>query len=158
MCIRDSVYLELAIQNHEWNQWSTCFFLPNITLPERPYLGFSASTGDVTDAHDIVSISTNSIVYTSHASKEFVAERNRFFKDREKAAKGKSWFGWLFGSGKKSEKSYTPPPPPRPRASSSFIGGFFSFIGWLLRWAIILAFIGAAAAFAMHYILSLIHI
>lgn len=147
------VYLELAIQNHEWNQWSTCFFLPNITLPERPYLGFSASTGEVTDAHDIVSISTNSIVYTSRTSQEFIAERSRFFKDQEKKeAKSKSWFSWLFGSGKEGKKSYTPPPPPpRPRSESSFIGGFFSFIGWLLRWAIILAVIGAVAAFAMHY-------
>lgn len=37
-------------------RWSTCFYVPDVYLPEGYYLGFSAATGDLADNHDIVSV------------------------------------------------------------------------------------------------------
>lgn len=34
------------------DDWSDCFTLKDISLPTNPFIGFSAMTGDVTDAHE----------------------------------------------------------------------------------------------------------
>lgn len=36
------------------DDWTPCFTLKNVTLPEVPFLGFSALTGDVSDEHEYV--------------------------------------------------------------------------------------------------------
>lgn len=36
------------------DDWSDCFYVENITLPNNVFLGFSAMTGDVSDAHEYV--------------------------------------------------------------------------------------------------------
>jgi hypothetical protein len=36
------------------DDWSDCMHLKNVALPDAPYLGFSAMTGDVSDAHEYV--------------------------------------------------------------------------------------------------------
>ena len=36
------------------NEWSNCFTLKDISLPENPYIGLTAMTGDVSDAHEYV--------------------------------------------------------------------------------------------------------
>ncbi|KAG0048004.1 hypothetical protein BGZ83_007063 [Gryganskiella cystojenkinii] len=51
-------HLNLKIQTKFWDQWDDCFTLSDVKLPEHPYLGFSAHTGEVHDNHDIVSVST----------------------------------------------------------------------------------------------------
>ncbi|SCZ90739.1 BZ3500_MvSof-1268-A1-R1_Chr1-3g02202 [Microbotryum saponariae] len=56
-------FTELAIQHDKWDQWTTCFVLDGFELPANPFLGFSALTGDVSDAHDIISITTSNIAY-----------------------------------------------------------------------------------------------
>lgn len=149
--IRD-LYLELAIQNHEWNHWSTCFLVPNVTLPHEPYLGLSASTGDVTDFHDIVSISTNGIVYSGSSSPFLKAERKRIFKHvEEEERRRNSWFSWLFGSREKPSQQAQP----APTASSSERSFFFtllSTIAWLFRWALTLAIIAGIVMFGLRYL------
>jgi hypothetical protein len=35
-------------------EWSNCFTLDGISLPPNPYIGLSAMTGDVSDAHEYV--------------------------------------------------------------------------------------------------------
>ena len=40
------------------DDWSDCFHIKNLVLPITPYLGFTAMTGDVSDAHEYV-ISSN---------------------------------------------------------------------------------------------------
>ncbi|CAG8462799.1 12165_t:CDS:2 [Ambispora leptoticha] len=55
-------YLELKLQYKEWDQWEPCFTIPNVTLPTVFYLGFTALTGDVSDNHDIVSVTTNNLI------------------------------------------------------------------------------------------------
>jgi mannose-binding lectin 2 len=37
------------------DEWTDCFTVKGISLPAAPYLGFSAMTGDVSDAHEYVS-------------------------------------------------------------------------------------------------------
>jgi hypothetical protein len=34
------------------DDWTPCFTLKNVSLPEVPFLGFSALTGDVSDDHE----------------------------------------------------------------------------------------------------------
>ncbi|KAL7418348.1 hypothetical protein Q5752_006806 [Cryptotrichosporon argae] len=58
--------LQLKLHTKKWDEWVTCFEI-EADLPDNPYLGFSALTGDVSDNHDIVSIST----YSATLSKEF---------------------------------------------------------------------------------------
>ena len=36
------------------DDWTDCFTIPNLKLPDAPYLGFSAETGDVFDNHEYV--------------------------------------------------------------------------------------------------------
>ncbi|KAG9307331.1 hypothetical protein G9A89_017159 [Geosiphon pyriformis] len=55
-------YLELKLQYKAWDQWESCFTLPNVTLPNIVYLGFTALTGEVSDNHDIISVTTNNII------------------------------------------------------------------------------------------------
>lgn len=42
---------ELACLGDEWTE---CFTVWDITLPNTPYLGFTAMTGDVSDNHEYV--------------------------------------------------------------------------------------------------------
>ena len=35
-------------------EWSNCFTLKDISLPQNPYVGLTAMTGDVSDAHEYV--------------------------------------------------------------------------------------------------------
>ncbi|KAG6872511.1 hypothetical protein C0995_009201 [Termitomyces sp. Mi166 len=44
------------------DEWTDCFHVKNISLPTNPFLGFSAMTGDVSDAHDIVTVTTYSAI------------------------------------------------------------------------------------------------
>lgn len=56
-------FLEVLVQHDKWDEWDHCFTVSNYTLPENVFLGFSAHTGEVSDAHDILSVSTNGLVY-----------------------------------------------------------------------------------------------
>ncbi|TCD65570.1 hypothetical protein EIP91_002490 [Steccherinum ochraceum] len=59
-------YLDVKIQYKAWDEWSDCFTINGADiLPLAPYLGFSALTGDVFDAHDIISVTTHSAVLSN---------------------------------------------------------------------------------------------
>jgi mannose-binding lectin 2 len=58
-------FVDVKIQYKAWDDWSDCFRIDNIVLPNNLYVGFSAMTGDVFDAHDIISVSTNSAILSS---------------------------------------------------------------------------------------------
>ncbi|KAG9084214.1 hypothetical protein FS749_005400, partial [Ceratobasidium sp. UAMH 11750] len=53
-------YLNVALQYKGWDEWTECFTVWDVTLPSAPFLGFSSLTGDVSDNHDIISVSTAS--------------------------------------------------------------------------------------------------
>jgi mannose-binding lectin 2 len=44
--------LELQLHITEWDKWVKCFDVPHAVLPENPFVGFSAATGDAHDAHE----------------------------------------------------------------------------------------------------------
>jgi mannose-binding lectin 2 len=61
-------YLDVKVHYKAWGDWFTCFTLHNATLPDAPFLGFSALTGDVADDHDIISVTTYSAILSSAES------------------------------------------------------------------------------------------
>ncbi|RKO92648.1 legume-like lectin, partial [Blyttiomyces helicus] len=55
--IRDEM-LQVQLNIKGDDVWEDCFIAYNISLPTLGYLGFSAWTGDVSDNHDIISVTT----------------------------------------------------------------------------------------------------
>ncbi|KAF8554927.1 hypothetical protein OG21DRAFT_1439471 [Imleria badia] len=62
--VKDS-YLDVKVHYRAWDDWTDCFRVDGISLPASPYLGVSALTGEVFDAHDVISITTHSAVFSS---------------------------------------------------------------------------------------------
>ncbi|KAG6381972.1 ER lumen protein retaining receptor-domain-containing protein [Boletus reticuloceps] len=80
------------------DDWSDCFRIDGISLPLSPYLGVSALTGEVFDAHDVISITTHSAVLSSQdAPLNKLTSSGRLFGSRhaDGSARGSSWLGWL---------------------------------------------------------------
>jgi len=85
-------FLDVKIQYKAWDDWTDCFYIPKISLPPNPFLGFSAMTGDVSDAHDIISISS----YTAVLSKTDSGS-NKMNKGKPSTSDGSgTWFGFFF--------------------------------------------------------------
>jgi len=85
-------FLDVKIQYKAWDDWTDCFSIPKITLPPNPYLGFSAMTGDVSDAHDIISVTS----YTTVLSKPNSGPNK--IKERPVRSSGGegTWLGFFF--------------------------------------------------------------
>ncbi|KAG8221260.1 legume-like lectin family-domain-containing protein, partial [Butyriboletus roseoflavus] len=62
--VKDS-YLDVKAHYRAWDNWSDCFHVDGISLPASPFLGVSALTGQVFDAHDVISITTHSAMLSS---------------------------------------------------------------------------------------------
>ncbi|GAA5831841.1 hypothetical protein JCM11251_003905 [Rhodosporidiobolus azoricus] len=60
-------FIELAIHHAKWDEWTTCFAVEGVELPSNPFLGFTALTGDVSDNHDIISVTTSNVAYHAAA-------------------------------------------------------------------------------------------
>jgi len=86
-------FLQLKVQHAKWDEWETCFTLLNVTLPGSPFLGFTAHTGDVSDEHDIVAISTSNAVYHEPTAAERLS---RARGDSNRTAVGFGFFAALF--------------------------------------------------------------
>lgn len=110
-------YLDVQLHYKGWDEWTDCFTIKDFSLPYAPYLGFSAHTGDVTDAHDIISVSAQSLIIP------VVPDTKGKVKVQKPQTK--------FGHGVPTLPDYIDAPKKGP--------GFF---GWLLR----LVFAGALAA------------
>lgn len=74
------------------DEWTDCFQVQNVKLPTAPYIGFTAMTGDVADAHDIISVTSYSAVLSSPNS-----SRDRLGKPRlPNLNKKGTWTGLFF--------------------------------------------------------------
>lgn len=132
------VYMELALQTQEWNKWTSCFRISPYDFAEPPYVGFSASTGEVSDLHGITSVWTNKLVYHSRTPADLEKERLRAFSD----SSSNSWWN------KKDEGGA------RKRESTSLfemLKRVIFFIGWVIKWLLILAFLGGAGYLGFKY-------
>ena len=53
--------LTVDLMHPEEDNWRACFTIPSPKLPHAAYLGFSAETGELSDNHDILSISSKNL-------------------------------------------------------------------------------------------------
>jgi len=84
-------FLDVKIQYKAWDDWTDCFFIPKVSLPPNPFLGFSAMTGDVSDAHDIISVSSYTAVLSRPDS-----GRDKIKERPSHPIENGTWFGFLF--------------------------------------------------------------
>jgi len=85
--------LDVKVQHDAWDEWSNCFSVEKVTLPSAPFLGFTAMTGDVFDAHDIISVASYSAIPAK--DKKQPTAKNSMFKGAGSSSKG-TWFGFFF--------------------------------------------------------------
>jgi len=92
-----NVILDVKIQYKAWDDWSDCFSVANVTLPNGPFLGFTALTGGVSDAHDIIAVTTSSaIVSAPYQNKPKKSSMWRPSGPASSETQSGSWFGFLF--------------------------------------------------------------
>ncbi|KAF8806659.1 ERGIC53, mannose lectin, ER-golgi intermediate compartment [Phlegmacium glaucopus] len=84
-------FLDVKVQYKAWDDWTDCFFVSKIALPPNPFLGFTALTGDVSDSHDIISITS----YTAILS-QVTSEPNKLNKTVFTSSGGGTWLGFFF--------------------------------------------------------------
>lgn len=87
-------YLQLELQYKDETTWITCFHIPNVTLPTVSYLGFSAHCGELSDNHDIISISAKNL-YSTKSNKHTNPAGNPRPMGRHQSSASGSW-GWFF--------------------------------------------------------------
>lgn len=140
------VFTELAIHYKDWDQWETCFKTGNLTFPERPFIGLTAATGDVSDAHDIISVQTSSIVYKQRSRKEMEELRAHHLGDSKKTKGRKSVSGWWGKSGNTASTDsggHAYNGNAGPGLFSRAFWGMFGFFWTLLKIAAVLGVVGA---------------
>ncbi|WVR07833.1 hypothetical protein IAU60_004876 [Kwoniella sp. DSM 27419] len=111
---------QLKLQTKKVDEWIVCFET-DVQLPDSPYIGFSAATGDVSDNHDIISVNTYSATLRSEYRADTKADVRANAATSGKARSGKG----------------------RPAAKSGGGAGWFLFI---LKGIGLLAFIAFAIA------------
>ena len=62
--------LTVSVDLDNKRAWTPCFTIPNVKLPTGYYFGFSATTGDLSDAHDIIGIKTYELDTSPGVGKE----------------------------------------------------------------------------------------
>ncbi|KAJ7721534.1 legume-like lectin family-domain-containing protein [Mycena metata] len=86
-------FLDVKIQYRAWDEWTDCFRKEKVSLIAAPFLGFSAMTGDVSDNHDIISVTTYSAVLSPQSAQRDKPGSTFFSRGPDK--KG-TWLGFFF--------------------------------------------------------------
>ncbi|KAG2015341.1 lectin [Coprinopsis cinerea AmutBmut pab1-1] len=94
-------FLDVKIQYKAWDEWTDCFTIPKLSLPTNPFVGFSAMTGDVSDAHDIISVTTYSAILSPPDTQRDTIKANKKWslpgkKTNDPSRKSGSWLGFFF--------------------------------------------------------------
>jgi len=85
-------FLDVKIQFRAWDEWTDCFRKEKVGLISAPFLGFSALTGDVSDNHDIIAVTTYSAVLSPASAQR---DKPTFFSlSRGPQDKG-TWLGFF---------------------------------------------------------------
>lgn len=122
-----SKFLEVLIHHEKWDEWNHCFTLENYSLPDKPILGFTAHTGEVSDAHDIVSVSATGIVY--HPPEDTTTSK----KKSPWGARDDGTGGGI-GSG-----------------GMGLGGKILTVFAWMIKWGTVLGFVGLVGFGAKKY-------
>jgi len=86
-------YLQLELQYRNDYEWETCFNIPNVTLPQITYLGFSAETGELSDNHDIINVNSKNLYSASNVTP---GKKPAFRKPApEKRVRESGGWGWF---------------------------------------------------------------
>ncbi|KAJ9300826.1 hypothetical protein DTO271G3_1990 [Paecilomyces variotii] len=95
--------LTLDLQYKSDHSWTNCFTLTapeyNIAIPAVSYLGLSAETGELSDNHDIISITSNNLYSVSGGTNRGSgpsAGRGRPAAATPKPQKSSGGWGWFF--------------------------------------------------------------
>lgn len=83
--------LKLMLQYKTEGKWELCFETSeNVpVIPSVAYLGFSAETGELSDNHDIVSVSTKNLYDTKGKGESTTATKGKDSKEKPSKGKGK---------------------------------------------------------------------
>lgn len=92
-------YLQLELQYKNEDQWVTCFNVHNVTLPQISYLGFTAHCGELSDNHDIITISSKNLYSINPNRPSSDSQTTRPNKVTEKPVTESSGWGWFFLKG-----------------------------------------------------------
>lgn len=89
-------YLKLELQYKSESDWMLCFETNQPpTIPQVAYLGFSAETGELSDNHDIISVSAKNLYTTQPPGKATPGSVVGAGRKAEKPKSGGSWT-WFF--------------------------------------------------------------
>lgn len=89
-------YLKLELQYKSEGEWTLCFETNEPpAIPQVAYLGFSAETGELSDNHDIISITANNLYTTQPVGKSTPGSGKGKKVLTPKAEGGSSWT-WFF--------------------------------------------------------------
>jgi len=78
--------LDVKIQYKAWDEWTDCFQVSGIKLPSLPFIGLTAMTGDVSDAHDIIAVTTYSALMAKDPLHDKTNQKKGFFSRKPKTA------------------------------------------------------------------------
>ncbi|KAH9485662.1 VIP36-like protein [Psilocybe cubensis] len=77
------------------DDWTDCFRIEKPSLPTAPFLGFSAMTGDVSDAHDIISVTSYSAIVSQPDEPRNKHKKSTLFASSGEGNPG-TWLGFFF--------------------------------------------------------------
>ncbi|KAF9529806.1 ERGIC53, mannose lectin, ER-golgi intermediate compartment [Crepidotus variabilis] len=92
-------FLDVKVQYKAWDQWEDCFYIEKFELPSNPFLGFSAMTGDVSDAHDIIAVTSWSAILSQPDAPLNKHKKSGFFGNSSHADELNppgTWLGFFF--------------------------------------------------------------
>ncbi|EPQ55311.1 hypothetical protein GLOTRDRAFT_76675 [Gloeophyllum trabeum ATCC 11539] len=92
---KEEGYLDVKSQYRAWGEWTDCFSLTGVRLPQAPFLGFSALTGAVSDNHDIISVSTYSAILSPKDAPRDKLRTKLWGGSSSRTGEGGSWT-WFF--------------------------------------------------------------
>ncbi len=95
--------LKVELQYKNVDEWTECFTTGPITLPGICYLGFSSETGELSDNHDIISVTTTNRYATRQYTEGQKQEANKPGRNKGKGystssgqPSGSGGWSWFF--------------------------------------------------------------
>ncbi|KAG2186215.1 hypothetical protein INT43_002653 [Umbelopsis isabellina] len=84
-------YLRLELQHEKEDEWTECFKIHDVKLPDQVYLGFTAHTGEISDNHDIISVTTKTLPPIAIEPKHQIPQTGK----KPKSSSGGGGFLWF---------------------------------------------------------------